>query len=53
MEMNEVEVNGQYSYDLDLFYNGEDAADLFNIQSGSYIKICDQALQMIEVKDSN
>lgn len=40
MESNEVEVNGQYSKDLDLFYKAEDAASLFNVESGSYIKIC-------------
>jgi hypothetical protein len=49
----EVEVNGQYSEDLDLFYKPEDAANLFNVETGSFVSLCELTLQMLSVKNSD
>lgn len=35
-ESSDVEVNGQYSKDLDLFYKAEDAENLFSIETNTY-----------------
>lgn len=44
LEKETVEVNGEYSEDLDLFYSKEDVMQLFNYFYKDYAVICDLAL---------
>ena len=36
----DVEVNGKYSADLDLFFTAKEAEDLFNVHTNTYKDIC-------------
>lgn len=49
----DVEVAGQYSADLDLFYTPTDAEALFNIKRNIYQEICKLTAEMLTVKDSD
>jgi hypothetical protein len=49
----DVQVNGQYSQDLDLFYKAEDAEQLFNIQTEKYKRICTLAIDALAVKSTD
>lgn len=48
-----MQVNGQYSQDLDLFYKAEDAEQLFNVQTEKYKQICTLAIDALAVKSTN
>jgi hypothetical protein len=49
----DVQVNGQYSQDLDLFYKAEDAEQLFNIKTEKYKQICTLVIDALAAKSTN
>jgi hypothetical protein len=52
-ESSDVEVNGQFSKDLDLFYKAEDAENLFSIETNTYQEICTLAIDMLIIKSTD
>lgn len=48
-----VNIDGEYSYDLDLFYTSQDVVRLFNYFYKDYLTICDIALQSFQIGDSD
>lgn len=49
----DVEVNGQFSKDLDLFYKAEDAEQLFDINIEKYKTICNLVIDALTIKSTD
>lgn len=47
-----IEINGEYTEDLDLFFNEEDVEGLFNFVNQDYAIVCDLGLKIIKAGDN-